>query len=80
MHYPIQRNGSPTSAEALRHCCYIQRFSNPMQLSSTFISNMNIQKGESALDTFLDRKLKRALADKTFSEEGHEERHRKEAC
>lgn len=80
MHYLIQHNGSPTSAEALRHCCYIQRFSNPMQLSSTFISNMNIQKGESALDTFLDRKLKRALADKTFSEEGHEEHHRKEAC
>lgn len=51
-----------------------------MQLSSAFISNMNIQKGESALDTFLDRKLKRALADKTFSEEGHEEHHGKEAC
>lgn len=80
MHYLIQHNGSPSSAEALRHCCYIQRFSNPVQLSSAFISNMNIQKGESALDTFLDRKLKRALADKTFSEEGHEERHRKEAC
>lgn len=58
MHYLIQHNGSPSSAEALRHCCYIQRFSNPTQLSSTFISNMNIQKGESALDTFLDRKLK----------------------
>lgn len=42
--------GSPSTTEALKHDCNIQRRSSSVQLSNAFVSNMQTQKGEIALD------------------------------